>query len=95
MSFKGKYVERIVACDWCDKEEKPGFRYCAPGDYPDLAHEICLDCLRDASDLIPTNETPEPEACFCDKCGRPEAAPSILSQRNLCDDCALEEGIND
>lgn len=44
MSFKGTYIENITHCDWCEGGGLHGFWYnhC----------EICLDCLKDACDLV-------------------------------------------
>jgi hypothetical protein len=91
MSFKATYVEEVHWCDFCGEADRPGFAQEQDGK---CSIEICLECINAARDLIPTHETPEPDNCLCDACGRPEASPSIISKRNLCDVCAEKEAID-
>ena len=51
MPFYGKYSESILGCNWCFEEDVPGFQ-----DPNNRSKAICVDCLHDASDLIPTGE---------------------------------------
>ena len=68
--FDGKYVSEMRVCQFCSRRDVPGIGISRCGI---TFAGICLNCLRDASDLVPRGEGDETSAAL--KNGAAENAP--------------------